>query len=286
VNEIKKLKIVISGGRLDMDTRTMKAGLFLGAGLLGASLLITMPTPTAQGAGVNFNAFDTATGSPPPISVNEVKLFLNRIERMSNRKKMMLKYNHLAKNGVAMERIGNQISYYDRSTFDEKLKDDYKDLRNMAYRISIESVNVNGNRAFFRATVYQKATYPDYDVIRKQEWQKKKLKEEEEKAAKAAAGGPILTLDPSADATKPKPKPYFIQDPKKTIPVVYREMGTVEKRDGKLVFLLYSTEKLSLPAQASANSTAGGAVPDDGSGGAVPNDGSGPGGLDPSLLGG
>jgi hypothetical protein len=235
-----------------------------------------MPTPTAQGAGVNFNAFDTATGSPPPISVNEVKLFLNRIERMSNRKKMMLKYNHLAKNGVAMERIGNQISYYDRSTFDEKLKDDYKDLRKMEYRISIESVNVNGNRAFFRSTVYQKATYPDFDVIRKQEWQKKKLKEEEAKQA-AAANGPILALDPTAESAKPKPKPYFIQDPKKTIPVVYREMGTVEKRDGKLVFLLYSTEKLSLPAQAGADASGGGSFT---------NDGSGSGELDPSLLGG
>ncbi len=267
-----------------MEIRNMKAGLFLGAGLLGASLLMAMPTQTAQGAGINFNAFDTATGSPPPISVNEVKLFLNRIERMSNRKKMMLKYNHLAKNGVAMERIGNQISYYDRSTFDEKLKDDYKDLKNMAYRINIESVNVNGNRAFFRATVYQKATYPDYDVIRKQEWQKKKLKEEAK--AQAAASGPILALDPAAAGVTPKPKPYFIPDPKKTIPVVYREMGTVEKRDGKLVFLLYSTEKLSLPTQPSADAAAGGAVPDDGSGGPVPNDGSGPGGFDPNQLGG
>jgi hypothetical protein len=123
--------------------------------LLGTLAFLALPAePTGA---MSLEAFSTATGYPPPITVNEVKLFLHRLERLGNKKQFHPWYAAIAPDAVVMETTEKtKTMYYLKNDYVKKQRDLFKDLSKVQFRQSIESVNVNGQHATIRANMYQK----------------------------------------------------------------------------------------------------------------------------------
>lgn len=99
---------------------------------------------------------------PPPITQSEVKVFLKRLERLTNRKNYLPFVKAIAWDGVVQEtNPAGETYYFDRDSYMDKKQGEFKDLTEYQFRQSIESVDINGKRAYVRATAYQKMEGPN-----------------------------------------------------------------------------------------------------------------------------
>ncbi|MBY0402737.1 MAG: hypothetical protein K2X66_02480 [Cyanobacteria bacterium] len=98
---------------------------------------------------------------PPSISASEVKVFLKGLERQTNKRNYLSYVRAIAWDGVVQETSNGQTLYLDRKTYLERRKDAFKDLTAYQFRQSIESVDVNGKKAYVRTTCFEKAEGPE-----------------------------------------------------------------------------------------------------------------------------